>query len=228
MANQHSRRFQIILLAGFSVINAACVSNQHDFGVGSSIGTTGISLEGKYAASDMITLRGNVNVLPADIDETIDGVDYNAEIDMQTVGGFVDLHPFRNGFHITGGVYGGDKSADLLGTPGPATVVEIGDMTYTGAEIGTLRGQVEYSDMSPFLGVGFDGFMKSNRHWSMSARAGVMFVGSPDVTLNAEGGLVSMSPMVRAELDREEDNLQAELDDYKYYPVVTLGITRRF
>lgn len=223
-----SRTLHIILLTGLSVLNTACLSNQHDFGIGTSVGSTGLSLEGKYAASDKVTLRTNVNWLPVDVNETIDDVDYNVDIDMQTVGGFVDVHPFRNGFHLSGGVYGGDKTADLLGTPGPATTVDIGNMIYTGAQIGTLRGQVEYNDISPFLGVGFDGFVKSNRHWSLSARAGVMFVGSPDVTLNAEGGLISMNPMVRDELDREEDNLQAELDDYKYYPVITLGITRRF
>lgn len=224
----HSRKLCIILLAAAGALNSACLSNQHDFGVGTSVGTTGVSLEGKYAATDMLTLRGNINILPVDVNESYDGVDYNVDVDMQTAGGFVDFHPFRNGFHLSGGAYGGDKTADLLGTPGPATTVEIGNTTYTGAQIGTLRGQVEYSDISPFVGVGFDGFIKSNSHWSLNARAGVMFVGSPDVSLSSEGGLASMFPSVRTELDREEQNLQDELDQYKYYPVVTVGITRRF
>ncbi len=198
-------------------------------GLGADVGTAGLTVEGKYAVSNNLALRGGVNYLPvSSIDQSYDGVDYNVDVNMLNAGGFADIYPFQNGFHLSGGVYAGDKSADLVGVPGPATTVEIGNTTYTGAEIGTLRGSVEYKDVAPFIGLGYDGFMNREKLWSFNARAGVMFIGKPDVTLNAEGGLVSTQPSVRAELDREEQNLQDELDKYQYYPVVSLGVTRRF
>lgn len=203
-------------------------SPKSNVGFGGGIGTTGGYLEAKYTATDAIVLRGSVNYLPLSGDKSYDGVDYEAETDMVTGGGFADIHPFHNGFHLSGGAYIGDKSGDLLGTPGAATVVEIGDETYTGAEIGTLRGRVKYNSFAPFLGMGYDGFVNPKRTWSFNARAGVMFAGSPSVDLQAEGGLSSNFPSVQTELEREALNLEEELEDYKYYPVVTLGVTRRF
>lgn len=228
MAHSKSRISQILALTCAALLSTACTSYAGNFGVGGTVGTTGVGVEGKLAMSDNIALRGSVTTAPFSRTETIDGVEYDADLNFTNVGGFVDLYPFKNGFHISGGAYGGDKSADLIGTPGPATTVEIGGTTYTGAQIGTLTGDVSYNDVAPFVGLGYDGFMKRSSNWSFNARAGVMFVGSPEVDLTAAGGLVSASPMVQAELQNEIANLEAELDDYKYYPVVTLGITRRF
>ncbi len=226
------RRFQLplLLIGATALMGSACTSSSpHNFGVGGGFGTTGATLEAKYAVSNHVVLRGNVNALPVSRNENFDGVDYEADLDMTTFGGFADVYPFRNnGFNVSGGLYGGEKSVDLLGVPDATTTVEIGSTTYTGAQIGTLRGSVDYSEASPYLGVGYDGFMNHNRLWSFNARAGVMFVGEPEVNLTAEGGLVSMLPSVQADLQAEADNLQDELDKYKYYPVVSIGVTRRF
>lgn len=228
MAQSNSRKSQILALACVALMSTACTSYAGNYGVGGTVGTTGVGVEGKMAMSDNIALRGTITTAPFSRAETIDGVDYDADLNFTNVGAFADLYPFQNGFHFSGGVYGGDKSVDLVGTPGPATIVEIGGTTFTGAQIGTLTGDVSYNDVAPFVGLGYDGFMKRSSNWSFNARAGVMFVGTPDVNLTAAGGLVSASPMVQAELQNEIANLEAELDDYKYYPVVTLGITRRF
>lgn len=225
-----STRLHLLTASCVALMSTACASNsQHNFGIGTGVSTAGINVEAKYAATNNLVLRGSVNTLPVSTDQNFDGVDYEASIDMLNVGAFADIYPFRNnGFNISGGVFAGDKSLDILGTPDAAQMVEIGDETYTGAEIGTLRGSVEYSNVAPFVGIGYDGFLNHDRLWSLSARAGVMLVGSPEVNLIAEGGLVSTQPDVQDELEREADNLQDELDEYKYYPVISLGITRRF
>lgn len=226
-----ARSIRLPLIAtSIALMSTACASSsQHNFGIGTGVSTTGVNVEAKYAASNNLVLRGSVSALPITTDQNYDGVDYEASIDMLNVGAFADIYPFKNnGFNISGGVYAGDKSLDLLGTPDAAQMVEIGNQTYTGAEIGTLTGSVEYSNVAPFVGIGYDGFLNHNRLWSLSARAGVMLIGSPEVNVIAEGGLVSAQPAVQDELEREAQNLQDELDEYKYYPVVSLGITRRF
>lgn len=228
MAQSKSRNTKILALSCVALLSTACTSYAGNYGLGGTVGTTGIGVEGKMAVSDNLALRGTLTTAPINRDATIDDVDYEADLNFTNVGGFADLYPFQNGFHISGGAYAGEKSMDLVGTPGAATTVEIGGTTYTGAQIGTLTGDVSYNDIAPFVGIGYDGFMKRSSDWSFNARAGVMFVGSPDVDLTAAGGLISASPMVQAELQNEITNLEAELDDYKYYPVVTLGITRRF
>lgn len=222
-------RAPFILVATTALLSSACAANQHNVGIGGTVGTTGVTIEGKYAVSNHIALRGTIGTVPVSTNQSFDGVDYEADVNMTTFGGFADLYPFRNsGFNISGGVYGGEKSVDLVGVPGPATTVDIGNTTYTGAQIGTLRGDVQYADVAPFIGIGYDGFMNHDRLWSFNAKAGVMFIGDPDVNLTAEGGLASMFPAVQDDLEREAQNLEDELDQYKYYPVISLGVTRRF
>lgn len=229
MLNSLKARLPILLGMSAALMTSACSLNPHNWGLGGTVGTTGITTEAKAAVSSQVVLRGSIGTLPVSRDETFDDVDYEADLNMTTYGGFVDFYPFQNnGFNITGGVYGGGKSVDLVGTPGPATTVDIGGTTYTGAQIGTLRGTIDYADAAPFVGLGYDGFMNHNKLWSFNARAGVMFVGKPEVNLDAEGGLVSNLPSVQAELQNEAANLQDEIDKYKYYPVVSVGVTRRF
>ena len=57
-------------------------------------------------------LRGGYDVLDWDRDQTYKGIDYEAKIDFKSPGAFVDLHPFENGFLVSGGAY---QSARRLG-----------------------------------------------------------------------------------------------------------------
>jgi hypothetical protein len=50
---------------------------------------------------------------------------------------------------------------------------------------------------------------------------GVVYQGSPRVTLRADG-------VSQADLDKEARELQASLDDYKYYPVVAFTFSFQF
>ena len=54
-----------------------------------------------------------------------------------------------------------------------------------------------------------------------------MFQGSPEVTLSATGPITSDTTFL-AELAKEEDNLQDDLDSYEFYPIISIGINYRF
>ena len=222
----HLKFFKTTLIAIAALMLVPSVASAGDFGLGGSIGTTGGSVEAKVAGSGNLMLRGSFNYLEFDRDDTYDDIDYDGEVDMKTFAGFVDLAPFSNGFVISGGAYLGDKTLDLLATP--TTPVEIGDETFTPEEIGTLTGQAELANFAPYLGIGYDGFFNPRRDWSFNARAGVMFTGSPDVELISADGTLSSDARVQDALRDEIANIEDDVDEYKYYPVVTIGLTRRF
>ena len=116
--------------------------------------------------------------------------------------------------------------ADLVATP--ANDVVIGGTTFTPAEVGSLLGTAEFNDVAPYAGIAFDSFANSIGGWSFNARAGVMFVGSADVNLTSANGLLSSDPALLTELREEIESIEEDAEDYKYFPVVTLGVTRRF
>ena len=114
-------------------------------------GTTGVGAEVQLSLGPVFVLRGGIDTLGYDFDESYSDIDYSGRVDFDTVSGFVDLHPFLNGFLISGGVYVGDRAIDLNGRP--TAPVEIGGATFTPAQVGTLSGRVKLSDTAPFVGV---------------------------------------------------------------------------
>lgn len=201
-------------------------SSDTKLGIGLGVGTTGATIEAKFAPNNFIALRGSFNYLEFSTEEEYDGITYDGDLDLTTFGGFVDIAPFKNGFVLSGGAFLGDKTFNLLATP--SSSVQIGDQSFTPSEVGTLTGQAELKSFSPYAGLGYDGFIAGSKSWSFNARAGVMFTGSPQVDLVSVDGLLSNDPTLRAELDAEIAAIEEEADEYKYYPVVAIGLTRRF
>ena len=227
----------LIALFGSASLLAACTSaptyvpnvptsKSSNFALGLGVGTTGATVEGKFAPNDTVALRGNFNFLDFSVDEEFDDIDYDGNFEAATFGGFVDVAPFKNGFILSGGAFVGDKTLDLDATP--TTNVEIGDQIFTPAEVGTLTGQAELDSFAPYAGIGYDGFIAGSSDWSFNARAGIMFTGSPNVELVSANGTLSSNPVLRQELEAEVAAIEDDAEDYKYYPVITVGIARRF
>lgn len=205
---------------------ANAARSQSKFAVGLGAGTTGATLEAKFAPNNNLALRGSYNFLEFGADQDYDGIDYEGDLSLNTFGGFVDVAPFGNGFVLSGGAYIGDKTLDLFATP--SNNVEIGGQTFTPAEVGSLNGQAELKNFAPYAGIGYDSFIAGSSDWSFNARAGVMFTGSPKVDLVSVDGLLSDDATLRAELNTEIASIEEEAEDYKYYPVLSVGIARRF
>lgn len=217
----------LALAMGSSLLATGCLS-MPGVGVGVSGGTTGLSAEVKAnpLPTSRLLLRGAYNFAEFSGDIESDGIEYDGDFTLSNVGAFADLAPFGGPFYLSGGAYIGDKSADLIATP--ATDVVIGGTTFTPAQVGSLIGTAEFNDVAPYVGVAFDNFANSIGGWSFNARAGVMFVGSADVNLTSANGLLSSDPVLLNELIQEIESIEQDAADYKYYPVVTIGIARRF
>lgn len=201
-------------------------SGKSKFAVGLGAGTTGLNAEVKFAPNNKVALRGGYNLLDFDVDQEYDDIDYNGDLSLNTFSGFVDVAPFGNGFVLSGGAYVGDKTLGLNAMP--SSSVEIGGNTFTPAEIGTLTGEAKLKSFAPYAGIGYDSFISGSSDWSFNARAGVMFTGSPEVDLVSVDGLLSNDAGLRADLEAEILAIEDDAEDFKYYPVISVGIARRF
>lgn len=194
--------------------------------VGGSIGTTGGTVEVQTQIAPAIQLRGGYNYFQYGADDTYDDIAYNGDLDLTTWGAFVDFRPFLNSFVVTAGMYLGDKTLDLKATP--TSNVEIGNQTFTPAQVGTLNAMADLEDSAPFLGLGWDTTFQGGNGLGFKFIAGAMFTGSPDVSLTSTGGSLSNDANFQNQLAIEEQNLRDDIDDYKVYPVVQLGLTYSF
>ncbi|MCG8442527.1 MAG: hypothetical protein MI723_12030 [Caulobacterales bacterium] len=198
--------------------------------ISGGVGTNGLGAEVQARATDQLVIRGGGYYLGVSIDESYDDVDYDADIDFTTGGVFADFHPFSNGWLISGGGYFGAR--ELGGSATPSEPVDIGDFTFQPEEIGTLLLDADLGDSAPFVGVGFNNAFSSQGRISYQAMLGVMFTGAPEISLESVGGLADLDPVLRAEVDAqlalEEANIEDDLDPFRYYPVLSLGLNYRF
>ncbi len=208
-----------------AVTSAAAQDSRLAGGVG--VGTTGITLEAKAKLTGSLVARGGYDFLQFDIgDQSYDDVDYNVDLDFSTVSVFVDFHPFQSAFNVSAGLFFGSRSIDLFASP--TGNVDIGGQTFTAAQVGNITGQVSTNDVAPYLGVGWDNAFTTDSRWSFFVRAGVIVSDSPNVELASVGGTLSTDALLIAELEAEEANVESEINDYKYYPVVAAGASLKF
>ncbi len=201
------------------------VGSEAGFALGPHVSTLGLGGEASVRLSDRWVLRLGGNYLALGTSEALDGVTYDLDLTLASAGGALDLHPFANGFLISAGVYWNGNKLDASATP--TTGVTIGTTTFTPAEIGRIDGDIEFNSLAPYLGIGWDGSFFGDGALSLKFRAGLFYMGKPDVTLRATGTLAG-SAALQADLAREESNIESELDLLAYYPAVTLGVTYRF
>ena len=222
-------------LLRLAALTAAAISSgataaqaETQFAVSGSLGTTGGTVEGPVQVNDYLGFRGGYNYLSANVDETYDDIAYEGDFEMSTFGAFIDLRPFKNSFLLTGGAFLGDKTLD--GIAKPLEPVEIGDLVYTPDQIGTLDMTADIGDTSPFVGLGFDSTFQGDGHWGFKLIAGAMFTESPSVTLTSTGGTLSDAEqeIFLQELEKERQNLEDDVEDFKVYPVLQAGLTYRF
>lgn len=200
---------------------------QAQLAVGGSIGTTGGSVEVQTQITPIIQLRGGYNYFQYGVDDTYDDIAYEGDLDLTTLGAFVDFRPFANSFIVTAGAYFGDKSLDL--TARPTQNVDVGNQTFTPVQVGTLRANAALEDTAPFIGLGWDStFQGSGSGLGFKFIVGAMFTGSPDVNMTSSGGTLSNDSNFRAQLAIEEQNLENDISDYEIYPVVQAGVTYSF
>jgi len=194
--------------------------------IGATAGTSGLGAEVQVRLGPIFTLRGAVDRLTHDFDETYDGVDYEGDLAFDTLGGFVDLHPFANALLISGGAYVGDRNVRISATPsGP---VEIGGQTYSPSQVGTLDGEIKLTNLAPFVGIGWDDTFTRQGRWGFRAIAGVAASDKPEVALKSSGGSLSNDAAFQARLNDEAKRISEDTDGYALFPVIQVGLNYKF
>lgn len=193
--------------------------------VGLKAGTLGAGLELEGAFSDSIGGRIGVNYFTYNYSATEDDIKYDFDLKLKSVSALLDWHPFQGIFKMSAGALLNGNKIDGKATS--AATYTIGDVTFPGAAVGNLKTKVDFNDIAPYLGFGWDTTYGKKKGLGFLFEAGAIYQGSPKVKLSADGP-ISTQPAFLAELAKEEKNLQDDLDKYKIYPVVSLGLIYRF
>lgn len=191
-----------------------------DLGISAHGGTLGAGLDLAYGFNRNLTGRVGFNTLTLEEDFSEEDIEYSADLELESVHALADWHVFGGGFRLTGGIiFNGnafDGSADI--DQGD----EIGDTPATGN--GRLALDVEYDEVAPYLGIGWGNRARGWSSVSFSVDAGLMFQGAPDVNVT-ESGSTGAS---QQDLNREEREIEDELENFEVYPVLSVAVVFRF
>lgn len=196
--------------------------------LGPKIGTTGIGLDLTFGVTRFLNLRSGFNYGSFTMNTDWGDVDYDTEVDMTSIPLLVDWYPAGGHFRITGGFYiQPGTQADIDATPNKP--VQIGSHTYGPEVIGTLSGKIEVDNtFAPYIGIGFGNTVGRDQRLTFSLDLGVIFQ-AYDVSLASDGpGMTAKLDLFREDIQKEEEKIQDDLDDFKFYPVLTLGFGYHF
>lgn len=203
-----------------------------EIGLGVKMGTLGVGVDLTTNLMPGINLRGNINLFNYSRSMTKDGVEYNGDLKLQSAGILGDWHPFSNGFRLSAGAYINKNKFSLSGKPTAGTFT-LDSTTYQAgeAEIGSLDGTIKFNDVAPYVGIGWGNAISKSGNWNFVADAGLLYQGAPKVGLNVScGSLASQSTCdaAKASASAEQSRLAADVSDYKWYPVLSIGASYRF
>ena len=192
---------------------------QAGVGVTGKVGTTGLGVDVTVPlVPNLLNLRGGYSFGELRPSTTQGGINYKGDVNLESVPILLDIHPFSGGFRITGGVFYNRNEMDL------SSIVDASTIGLGGSGLGTatVNANVGWSkDFAPYLGIGWGNAADTDSSFPIgfSLDIGAFYQGSPDVLLTESTGTVSA-----ADIAAEQAQIESDLSEFKFFPVVTVGI----
>jgi hypothetical protein len=209
-------------------------------GVGAKMSTLGIGFEAATAVASRSNLRGGFNFFNYDTTVSEDGIHYDAVLKLRSIQATFDQYVFR-GLHASPGVliYNGNGGKAVASVPAGQSF-SLGGVTYISPQSVSGTATVKMRKVAPMVLFGVGNLLPRNsRRLGFNVDFGVVFQGSPEMTLNLAGTActagpatsclnLATDPTVQSNVKREQDKLNDDLQPLKYYPVVSAGISWKF
>ena len=215
------------VILGLSLATASLLASDQlikEHAVGVKVGTLGIGVEYTGEINNKFDLRLGLNKYDYSHSAAESEIDYDIELNLETFALIADYHPFDNSFTLSAGAFINNNSIDLNAKPTGGNY-EIDGTTYTAAQVGSLNAKVEFNDVSPYIGFGYNGATKATGlGWSFSAEIGALYQGDPDVKLTTTSTVAAVVTSVA----EEQKQLNEEIDGFEWYPVISFGVSYKF
>ncbi len=200
-----------------------------NMGVSAKVGTAGGGVDFTFPVSEKFKVRAGYSQYNYSDTVTKENITYDGKLKLGGWNLLGDWHPSGGGFRLTGGIYSPDHAISGNARYTGAGTIDLNGVTYNAADVGNLSMSSKWNKVSPYLGLGYDGFNSTKSGgFFFTADAGVIFTGSPKVKLSADCLNPAVCAAVSTDIAAEEAKLSNSLKSVKYMPVVQLGVGYRF
>jgi hypothetical protein len=211
------------LFGSLGMVNAYAGSLS-DVSVGLQVGTLGAGVVAAVPLTKDVAARIGVNGYNYNYNTTSNGVAYDGHLKLQSAEFFADWHPWGGSFRLTGGVLYNNNKFDLTGTPSGGSYTFNGTV-YTASQVGSVNANVDFNKVAPYIGFGWgDNSQTAGLHFTSDI--GVAYQGSPKATITATGA--ASNAQLASDVQASQAKLQSDLNNFRFYPVIEMGLVYRF
>ena len=217
-------------------------SSYSKIGIGVKISTLGAGIEVATPLARKFNLRGGFNMFRYDRNITNNGIKYSGQLQFQSAEAHLDYFPF-GGFHISPGLlfYNGNQLTANAAVPAGQSFT-IGGTSYISDAVDpvTGTGKLDFVKVSPSIMIGIGNLIPRNgRHYSFLFEVGGAYQGSARVALNLAGSVcdpttglacrtIASDPTVQANVVSEQQKIAKDINPYRFFPIISLGVGFNF
>ena len=216
-------------LAGIALCLTLNSALAKDYSVGFKVGTMGLGVEINKPLQESLDLRLSLNYIEGQVSHfKVGSIEYDVEASATAIQAVVDWYPQQNKkFYLSGGFLLGNENINPEPTP---------DFVFRGIKIGQALDRfevdlkVDYADIAPYIGVGYNNKTEKNKGWFYSAELGLAYLGMPKVGFNIIDKATGKTPTLipQEALDKELVKIKNKVDNYKIFPVMSFSWIYRF
>jgi hypothetical protein len=192
------------------------------FRVAPRISTLGAGLEVAKGLTPNFGLRAGFNYFSYGYDATESDVSYELDLELKSFGILADWHPFKGAFRLSGGLL--INGNGLSGMAKPSASYEIDSATY---DLDSISLDISYNTIAPYFGLGWDSTFGDADNWGFAFDLGLIYSGSPEAALKVSG-TDQAAAIASGDVQREQNELQNDLDSLEWWPVISAGLIYQF
>jgi len=148
----------------------------------------------------------------------------DVKVDLLNIPITLDWHPITgNGFRVSAGVLFDNNRGEISASSGQS--VTINDHDYV---VSSLNGKIDFNHVGPYIGIGYGNAADTSSHWHFSSDLGVVYLGSPNVSLEATAADPSQQGALNNDVAAQISKYQDDVKAFKFYPVLTIGVSYTF
>ncbi|MCF6245350.1 MAG: hypothetical protein L3J43_09970 [Sulfurovum sp.] len=203
------------------------LQEKRDYNMAVKFGTLGIGFDVSTTILENLAVRFNVNGLQYNHTEEIDDISYAGTLNLLTAGALVDYFPLGSAFRVTGGAYYNGNKFTGIAVPTATIPLEINGITYGMNDIGQLDTEITFTNIAPYVGLGWGNDVRTEG-WGFSLDVGAMYHDSAQVDLDVTVNNAILESQIRNDVAHEKQKLLNEIEKYKIYPVIMMGVNYTF
>jgi hypothetical protein len=211
----------------------ATASHAEGVGVYVNGGTTGFGLGVAGAMSESVTGRLGFDSWKKTVTQSNSNGNYSLDLKLQNIALLADWYPFGGAFRTSFGIVNNGNKATLNATPTGGNYTFNGQQ-YTASDVGSFAGEMKFNGMAPYLGIGWGNPVAKAKTWGFVSDFGILFQGSPKVTSTAtcSASFATNFPAdcarMKSDVAAGATKLESDLKNFKYYPIISVGLSYHF